>query len=72
VTVNQEVAVSEKKAKLSRRNFLLTVGAGGAATAAAIVTTKSTPSAKSGEGKRATRGYHATEHVNNYYRTTKV
>jgi hypothetical protein len=72
VTVNQEVAVSEKKAKLSRRNFLLTVGAGGAATAAAIVTSKSTPSAKSGEGKRATRGYHATEHVNNYYRTTKV
>jgi hypothetical protein len=72
VTANQEVAVTEKKAKLSRRNFLLTVGAGGAATAAAIVTSKSTPSAKSGEGKRATRGYHATEHVNNYYRTTKV
>jgi hypothetical protein len=72
VTVNQEVAVTEKKAKLSRRNFLLTVGAGGAATAAAIVTSKSTPTAKSGEGKRATRGYHATEHVNNSYRTTKV
>ena len=65
--------MTEKKAKLSRRNFLLTVGAGGAATAAAaIVTSKSTPTAKSGEGKRATRGYHATEHVNNYYRTTKV
>ena len=62
----------EKKAKLSRRNFLLTVGAGGAATAAAIVTSKGTPTAKSGEGKRATRGYHATEHINNYYRTTKV
>jgi hypothetical protein len=72
VTVNQEVAVTEKKAKLSRRNFLLTVGAGGAATAAAIVTSKSAPTAKNGEGKRATRGYHATEHVNNYYRTTKV
>ncbi len=65
--------MTEKKAKLSRRNFLLTVGAGGAATAAAIVTSKQTPVAKqSGEGKRATRGYHATEHVNNYYRTTKV
>ena len=64
--------MTEKKAKLSRRNFLLTVGAGGAATAAAIVTSKGTPRAKSGEGKRATRGYHATEHVNNYYRTTKV
>ena len=64
--------MTEKKAKLSRRNFLLTVGAGGAATAAAIVTSKSTPTATSGTGKRATRGYHATEHVNNYYRTTKV
>jgi TAT (twin-arginine translocation) pathway signal sequence len=73
VTVHKEVAVTEKKAKLSRRNFLLTVGAGGAATAAAIVTSKSSPTAKkSGDGKRATRGYHATEHVNNYYRTTKV
>ena len=65
--------MTEKKAKLSRRNFLLTVGAGGAATAAAIVTSKKdTPPAESGKGKRATRGYHATEHVNNYYRTTKV
>jgi hypothetical protein len=65
--------MTEKKAKLSRRNFLLTVGAGGAATAAAIVTSKKdTPPAQTGTGKRATRGYHATEHVNNYYRTTKV
>jgi hypothetical protein len=73
VTEQKEVAVTEKKAKLSRRNFLLTVGAGGAATAAAIVTSKKgAPPAETGTGKRATRGYHATEHVNNYYRTTKV
>jgi hypothetical protein len=26
----------------------------------------------SGRGKRATRGYHASEHVNTYYRTTKI
>lgn len=64
--------MTEKKATLSRRNFLLTLGAGGAATAAAIVATKDAPPAQSGKGKRATRGYHATEHVNNYYRTTKV
>jgi hypothetical protein len=59
--------------RLSRRNFLLAVGAGGAATAAAIMA-KNVPQAQplSGEGKRATRGYQATEHVNNYYRTTKV
>jgi hypothetical protein len=36
-----------------------------------VATKKSAPAA-SGKGKRATRGYHATEHVNNYYRTAKV
>lgn len=66
--------MTERTKRLSRRNFLLTVGAGGAATAAAIVAKSNTPQAKpaSGSGKRATRGYQASEHVNNYYRTTKV
>ena len=64
--------MTEKKARLSRRNFLLAVGAEGAATAAAVVATKSPTAEMTGKGKRATRGYHATEHVNNYYRTTKV
>jgi hypothetical protein len=66
--------MSDRSKRLSRRNFLLTVGAGGAATAAAVVATKSpttqpTPTSKH---KRATRGYQASEHVNNYYRTAKV
>ena len=65
--------MSERSLRLSRRKFLLTVGAGSAATAAAVVaTTKKSNPAVSGKGKRATRGYHATEHVNNYYRTAKV
>ena len=66
--------MTEKKTRLSRRNFLLTVGAGSAATAAAIVATKkSAPSAETSKDKRATSGYQAdSEHVNNYYRTTKV
>lgn len=65
--------MTEKKAKLSRRNFLLTVGATGAATAAAIVATKkATPSVEASKDKRATSGYQASAHVNNYYRTTKV
>ena len=65
--------MTEKKAKLSRRNFLLTMGAGGAATAAAVVATKNASApAASGKDKRPTRGYHASEHINNYYRTTKV
>ena len=66
--------MTEKKAKLSRRNFLLTVGAGGAATAAAIVAngTSKSSAPQTSKDKRATRGYQASEHVNNYYRTTKV
>jgi heme A synthase len=46
----------------------------GAATAAAIVAKNALSSATTttDKSKRATRGYHASEHVNNYYRTTKV
>lgn len=59
--------------RLSRRNFLLTVGAGGAATAAAIVAKNPGPAASpSGSDKRATRGYRASEHIVNYYRSTKL
>jgi hypothetical protein len=65
--------MSAKKPILSRRNFLLTVGAGGAATAAAMVAkTPQGASAEKSKDRRATRGYQVTEHVNNYYRTTKV
>ena len=65
--------MNERAKRLSRRNFLLTVGAGSAATAAGIVATKAGSSKPATDGeKRATRGYHASEHINNYYRTTKV
>jgi hypothetical protein len=66
--------MSENKTKLSRRNFLLAVGAGSAASAAALVasTAPPEPPAASGDDKRKTRGYQASEHVRNYYRTTKV
>jgi shikimate 5-dehydrogenase len=65
--------MSEKRAKLSRRNFVLTMGAGGAAaTAAAVMTRAPAVSSKNSDDKRATAGYQASEHVNNYYRTTKV
>ena len=46
--------MSQKKAVLSRRNFLLTVGAGGAATAAAIVGSKGAAPALDRTDKRAT------------------
>ena len=69
--------MSDRSKRLTRRNFLLTLGAGGAATAAAIVATQSPSTSSSSRSapandKRATRGYQASEHVNNYYRTTKV
>ncbi len=66
--------MSDGSKRLSRRNFLLTVGAGGAATAAAVVATRSgsTKPVPAANDKRATRGYEASEHVNNYYRTAKV
>jgi hypothetical protein len=65
--------MSERTKRLTRRNFLLTLGAGGAATAAAVVASKS-PSSKpaASSDKRATRGYQASAHVSNYYRTAKV
>ena len=65
-----------KSKALSRRNFLLAVGAGGAATAAAVVAGRSAknvadPSAQSSD-KRRGKGYEETAHVRRYYSTTKV
>lgn len=65
--------MSDKKTRLSRRTFLVTLGAGGAAAAAAVVVTRPAPDAVAKESdKRSTQGYHVTEHVNNYYRSAKV
>jgi hypothetical protein len=66
--------MSQKKSILSRRNFLLTMGAGGVATAAAVATKNAEQSAgaRKSNAKRATAGYSESAHVRNYYRTTKV
>lgn len=64
--------MNEKKTLLSRRNFLLSVGAGGAATAAVVVGTKAVSPSPASKDKRATRGYQSSAHIDNYYRTTKV
>jgi hypothetical protein len=66
--------MTERTKRISRRNFLLTAGAGGAATAAAILA-KNVPQAEAAAaapGKRSTRGYQASEHVKNFYRTAKI
>jgi hypothetical protein len=53
----------------SRRTFLLSAAA--AAGAAAVAGTGKS-ALKPASPRESKRGYHATEHVNNYYRTTKV
>ena len=61
------------KTRHSRRNFLIAAGATGAAAVAAIgAKTAPQPAATSKKegGKRS--GYELTEHVRNYYRTTRV
>jgi hypothetical protein len=61
------------KAKLSRRNFLLVVSAGTAASAAAIVAKKDAGSISSKDkSSESGKGYQLTEHVRNYYRTAKI
>jgi hypothetical protein len=68
-----EGTMSDKTTRLSRRNFLLTLGAGGAATAAAVATRSAQQGAADGKGKsRKTGSYQDSAHIRNYYRTAKV
>ena len=67
--------MSKIKTRLNRRNFLLAVGAGGAATAAAIVARAVNPTAArpaASDDKRQGKGYQETAHVRSYYNTAKV
>jgi nitrous oxide reductase len=63
------------RSKLSRRNFLIAAGVGGAATATAIVgraLTPEEPQTVAGDDKRRGKGYQETAHVRTYYNTAKV
>ncbi|MBI4193751.1 MAG: twin-arginine translocation signal domain-containing protein [Betaproteobacteria bacterium] len=60
------------QSKLSRRNFLLAVGAGGAAATAAVVAKGRPTPPKKNEAVSGSKGYHLTEHIRNYYRTAKI
>lgn len=65
--------MKNRTARLSRRNFIRTLGAGSAAAAAAIVATRPTPeSAPEKLAARTARGYQESAHIRNYYRTAKV
>jgi len=58
----------------SRRKFLISIGAGTAATAAAVVAAVApkpvVPVANA--SKPVKKGYQVSEHINKYYRTTRV
>ena len=60
-------------ANLRRRGFLLTVGTGGAATVAVALKplSQTVPGAPVAEGAPS-QGYRDTQHVRDYYRTTKI
>lgn len=65
--------MSKAQMKLSRHNFLLAATAGTAATAAAVIDKQQVQkSSAEGAGKPAGKGYQATEHVRNYYRTARI
>ena len=66
--------MNDNKSKLQRRHFLLTIGAGAAATAAAIAGKSSlqTQVTEAADDKRSGKGYEESEHVRSYYRTTQV
>lgn len=61
--------------KLSRRNFLVAVGAGSTAAMAAVAgraITGEAPKAVASEDKRRGKGYQESAHVRSYYNTAKV
>lgn len=65
----------EHQSTPSRRNFLLAIGAGSVAAAAAVMSGGSPPSQISSskdKDKSSGQGYRLTEHVRNYYRTAQV
>ncbi len=58
----------------SRRNFVLAAGLGGAGAVAAVVTgRKAVPAGdKQASAQDAAQGYRVTDHIQKYYKTTKV
>jgi hypothetical protein len=58
--------------KLSRRGFLLAVGAGGATATVALVAKQPDTAKKTAGAVSTGKGYQLTEHVQKYYRSAKV
>jgi hypothetical protein len=66
--------MTERTRSLSRRSFMLTLGAATAATAAGAIATRAGPALAPVPvgGKREKKGYQASAHVGRYYRTTRI
>ncbi len=64
--------MKSQASKLSRRNFLLAVGAGGVATAAVVANKSPQSQPKKAEAVSGSKGYHVTDHIRKYYSTTKI
>lgn len=66
--------MKDNTTNLRRRDFLRSVGLGGAGAAAAVIGGKALiDKAASTENKTGSgNGYRLSEHVQNYYRTTRV
>ena len=57
----------------TRRNFLLAASLGGAGAAAALVAGRqAAPGAAESQAVDKPRGYHVSEHILKYYKTTQV
>ena len=58
----------------SRRGFLISVGTGSVAAAAAAVSVVAPKTGNEADNndQRTKRGYRVSEHINKYYRTTRV
>jgi hypothetical protein len=67
-------ASTSPHADLRRRRFLLALGAGSAAGAAAVTQAVAAPLAEASapQADDAKRGYHATDHIRTYYASTRI
>jgi phosphoribosylcarboxyaminoimidazole (NCAIR) mutase len=65
-----------KENKLNRRQFLVAAGAGSAATATALIASKQAAPVAAVQVAAApvqeVKGYHMSEHIAKYYKTTEI
>lgn len=65
--------MKDKTIHLKRRNFLLSVGLGGAGAAAGAIGGRMLADRQAVAGQEnSAKGYRLSEHVQNYYRTARV